>query len=213
MNRLVKLAILAGLVFALSALPAFADTYQISVHSSGILTGTQTLAFSLSSGGDAPGNNSATIYGFSWGDGSGPDIGTDSCNGDTGNCSGNLSSSVTLGEDATSMTALFTEQFDPIYFSFYVDLTNNAPTDGITPAIFSMYLCSADLSTCYSDNPDGSGSLLEVNLTGAPLSFDMSGAAAAGIDAPNIVPEPASLVLFGSGLLGLTGIARKRIRR
>ena len=205
MKRFGNLVILVAVLIVLAAMPAAANTttYLITVNSG--LTGTQGLAFSLVAGDDLPGNNSVFLSGFNFYGGSGPDVGTDSC---SGGCSGNLSSSVSLTE--TGFFSLFTQNFDPMYFSMFVTLTNNAPNDGNpspTPAEFQMSLCTADFSSCYGSN-QVTGALVTVDLTGGPLSFNTYGDGTVGVTV-SFVPEPDSIVLLSSGLLGLAGLWRR----
>jgi hypothetical protein len=206
MNRFAKFGILLATLIVLVAMPALANTssYLITVTSG--LTGTQGLGFGLVAGDDLPGNNSATMSGFNFYGGSGPNVATDSC---LGGCSGNLSSSVSLTEDG-SFVSLFTQQFDPNYFSMIVTLTNNAPNDGNpspTPAQFAMFLCASDFSSCYGSN-QSTGALVSVDLTGGPLVINTFGDSTVGVTA-TVAPEPASIVLLGSSLLGLAGLRRR----
>ena len=210
MKRFGKLGILLAVLIVLAAMPAVANTstYLITVTSG--LTGTQGLGFALVAGDDLPGNNSVFLSGFNFYGGSGPDVGTDSC---FGGCSGNLSSAVSLTEDG-SFVSLFTQNFDPTYFSMLVTLTNNAPNDGNaspTPAEFQMFLCTADFASCYGSN-QVTGALVTVDLTGAPLSFNTYGDGTVGVRA-SLVPEPGSIVLLSSGLLGLAGLWRRHSHR
>ena len=207
MKRFGKLGILLAVLIVLAAMPAVANTstYLITVTSG--LTGTQGLGFVLVAGDDLPGNNSVFLSGFNFYGGSGPDVGTDSC---FGGCSGNLSSAVSLTENG-SFVSLFTQNFDPLYFSMFVTLTNNAPNDGNpspTPAEFQMFLCTADFSSCYGSN-QVTGALVTVDLTGGPLSFNTYGDGTVGVRA-SLAPEPGSIVLLSSGLLGgLAGLWRR----
>jgi hypothetical protein len=117
---------------------------------------------------------------------------------------------VSLTEDG-SFLSLFTQDFDPPYFSMIVNLTNNAPNDGNpspTPAEFQMFLCAADFSSCYGSNQD-TGALVSVDLTGNPLIFNTFGDGTVSVRV-SPAPEPTSLVLLGSGLLGLAGMWRRR---
>ena len=207
MKHFVKLGFLVAMLFVLAAMPAMANStpYLITVTSG--LTGTQGIGFALVAGDDLPGNNSVSLSGFNFYGGSGPDVGTDSC---LGGCSGNLSSSVSLTEDG-SFLSLFTQNFDPTYFSMIVNLTNNAPNDGNpspTPAEFQLFLCAADFSSCYGSN-QVTGALVDVDLTGAPLSFNTYGDGTVSVRV-SPAPEPNSMVLLSSGLLGLAGMWRRR---
>ncbi len=151
-------------------------------------------------------NNSVFLSGFNFYGGSGPVGGTASC---SGGCSGDLSSAVSLTEDG-SFVSLFTQSFDPPYFSMFVTLTNNAPNDGNpspTPAEFQMFLCTADFMSCYGSNTV-TGALATVDLTGGPLSFNTYGDGTVGVTAV-LVPEPDSIVLLSGGLLGLAGLWRR----
>jgi len=195
------------MLIVLAAMPLVANTstYLITVTSG--LTGTQGLGFALVAGDDLPGNNSVFLSGFNFFGGSGPDVGTDSC---SGGCSGNLSSAVSLTEDG-SFVSLFTQNFDPTYFSMLVTLTNNAPNDGNpspTPAEFQMFLCTADFSSCYGSN-QVTGALVTVDLTGSPLSFNTFGDGTVSVGV-TLAPEPESIVLLSTGLLGLAGLWRRR---
>jgi hypothetical protein len=209
MKRFVKLGFLAAMLFVLAAMPAMANSTPYLIVVSSSLTGTQGLGFALVAGDDLPGNNSASFSSFNFYAGSGPVVGTDSC---LGGCSGNLSSTVSLTENG-SFLSLFTQNFDPLYFSLIVDLTNNAPNDGNpspTPAQLAIYLCAADFSSCYGSN-QLTGALVSVDLTGAPLVFDTFGDGTVSVRV-SPAPEPASLALLTSGLLGVAGMWRKRSR-
>ena len=205
-----RLGILVAMLIVLAAMPAVANTSTYIITVSSGLTGTQGLGFALVAGDDLPGNNSVFLSSFNFYGGSGPDVGTDSC---SGGCSGDLSSAVSLTEDG-SFVSLFTQNFDPQYFSMRVTLTNNAPNDGNaspTPAEFQMFLCTADFTSCYGSNQD-TGALVTVDLTGGPLTFNTFGDGTVSVNA-FLAPEPDSIVLLSSGLLGLAGLWRRRSHR
>ena len=207
MKRFGKLGILVATLIVLAAMPAAANTITYVLTFSSGLTGTQGLGFALVAGDDLPGNNSVSLSNFNFHGGTGPVAGTNSC---MGGCSGDLSSTVSLTENG-SFVSLFTQSFDPMAFSVFVTLTNNAPNDGNsppTPAEFQMFFCTADFGSCYGSNHD-TGALVTADLTGGPLSFNTYGDATVHVSAL-LSPEPSSIALLGSGLLGLAGLLRRR---
>jgi hypothetical protein len=202
-----QFAILSFLVL-MSAM-ANADEFSISLNTSS-LSGTQTLGFALTDGGDAGGNNTATLSSFVFGGGSAV-AGTEGCTlgvtfGGTG-CTGNLGSEVTLSD---SLDAFFTQQFNPgALLSFTLTTTNNLAA-GSTPDQLSMYVCDAGMGTCYS-NDLATAAMLTLDLTGVSLtssSFTTNAASAQDLPAPVVtsVPEPASLLLLAAGLVGVAWI-------
>lgn len=204
MNRLIRFVVVSGLVLFVSALPAFADSFNVTLNTStSTLTGTQALAFEFVDG-DGAVNNSVTLSDFSLGGGS--TTGGADYLGTTG-VSGDLSGTITMNDSGS--LALFTQDIDlGSTISFVLATTNNFA--GTTPDGFVMELCASDLSSCYSDAADGSLLVLPLSGTGlTPSSFTLTGDSADNLPAPTVtaasgtapVSEPSSLMLMASGLL------------
>jgi hypothetical protein len=229
--HILKLSLLAGLLLALSR-PAAATPFQVSVDL-GLLAGPDplTLAFGFTDGN--PATNTVMLSNFNFGSGSAL-AGTVDCTlfgtfSGVG-CSGDLASSVTLTDEnfdpAVDTVAFFTQQFTPGpggSLSFLLEATHAADPAGPIADSFSMYLCAADFSTCYSDDNDpitGSNTLLHFDIVGGPASpfrFTTFAATDQRVPAPTVtaidataVPEPATLFLVGGGLVSA---AVRRTRR
>jgi len=176
------------------------------------LSGTQTVVFGLTNF-DAN-SNTVVLSDFAFGGGSAVPSTVDCTFGGTFSglgCSGDLSTNVTL-LDVDPTATFFLQQFDPgSALSFTLDATSNFT--GPVPDQFSMFVCDAILSTCYSD--DGSGALLLLDLNAGPISpasFVLFGASGPGLPAPvvtAIAPEPATVSL----LLAAAAVAACRRRR
>ena len=229
-THLLTLSLLAGLVFGVCS-PAAAAPFQVSVDL-GLLAGTSplTLAFGFTDGN--PATNTVTLSNFNFGGGSAV-AGTVDCTlfgtFSGAGCSGDFTAGVTLTDavftPAVDTVAFFTQQFTPGpggSLSFVLDATHAVDPAGPLPDSFSMYLCAADFSTCYSDDNDpitGSNALLHLDLVGGPASpFQITTFAATeqGVPAPTVtaiaptaVPEPATLCLVGGGLIS-AAVRRKR---
>ena len=116
--------------------------------------------------------------------------------------------------------------YDPNTTSFTVNFTSGTVSDisvyFVTPFTLTMQAFSSNgtlLGTTSGGNNYGSGGMLFLNDSGiASLTFtgtpnfyvidDLSYTAGGGN-----VPEPASLALFGSGILGVAAILRRKLTR
>jgi hypothetical protein len=199
------------LALAIAAVPAKADSFDVSLNTS-TLSGTQIIAFSLVNGGGGA-DNTVTLSDFAFGGGS--PVPPANYLGTSG-VSGDLSGSITM-DDSVSLyggTALFAEDFDPgSTISFLLTTSNNSA--GTTPDAFSMSVCDTSFN-CYSDDTS-TGALLALNLSGGtltPASFTLNGASAQDLPAPVVtvasstgggttMPEPPSVLLLGLGIVAL----------
>ncbi len=84
----------------------------------------------------------------------------------------------------------------------FVTLSNACSTSG----------CSVS-NPIYWDENSGPSTAYENTIGSIPSeAFTLTGCAAGSPDCGPPVPEPSSILLFGSGILGLVGILRRRLR-
>jgi hypothetical protein len=184
---------------------ARAATFSVELNTTP-LSGTQTLAFSLTNG-DGVTDNSIQLSNFSFG--SGKALGSPTYQG-TG-VSGNLAGGVKMKD--SDFLELFSQQFTAGSSLSFTLNTTDAFAGG-SPDGFLLYLCDATFSTCYSDDAV-TDSLLALSLTGTPLTtadLVLNGAVAQGLHAPMVeaVPEPGLGPIVAA--IGLGG-ALVRLRR
>jgi hypothetical protein len=202
--RFATVAVLLVLALAVAAVPAKADSFNVSLNTSS-LSGTQILVFGLVSGGGGV-DNTVTLSNFAF---SGGSIVPPPNYLGTSGVSGDLGTSISMDDSGSNSTVLFAEEFDPgSSLSFLLTTTNNAA--GLTPDSFAMYVCDTGFN-CYSDDTN-TGAMLILNLTGGTLtpgSFTLNAASAQNLPAPVVtsgatpVPEPSGLLLFAVGIFGL----------
>lgn len=200
MHLMIKL--LAGVAAITSACTAAVLDVTLDTAS---LSGTQTVAFSLTNG-DGINNNTVMIQGFNLGGGTA--LGTPTYMG--AGISGNLTSGITMTDK--DFLELFSQQFK-VGSSLSFTLTATNAFAGGSPDGFLMYVCDATFTTCYSDDPL-SGALLSLQITGQPLTsadLVLTGAAAQGLAAPAVgaIPEPRLSFLIAIAGAGLVFLRRK----
>lgn len=215
---------LALLLIALvtSAETVYADiifTVDVNTAPLGGLVGPFAVAFQLNDGsGSADGNNTATITSFAFSGGSAAGCPANCTT--TGGASGDMTGTVTLTD--SDFLNSFAERFTPgSSLSFQVDLTTNVDAGGVPDAFaFSILDNGVPIPTL-----DGLGtdSLLTVDIDSSDPSVLTYGTDSSrttiSLDAPVIgaapsaVPEPSTLLLVVTGLAGVAGMARRRLKK
>jgi PEP-CTERM motif len=214
--RLLKLTTLVVLSALLVSLPAFADSWTVFSQPTAAYT-SQTNDFG---GGDGSGSAISSLGPFTF---SSPLI-QDSVPGSwaTWNCppaTESCTPNVLYTNGATSLTMAVSGSFNTVGFELEPDLFQ-------AEDVSATFLASDGSTFTLILTPNGSaGALLfavQNDTAGATITsvtiVDLAGddfaiaQLRAGTSSTS-VPEPASLFLFGSGLLGLGGFARKRMKK
>jgi hypothetical protein len=212
-------------VVALGALPATAGAQVMTFE--GLRDSEQILDFY--NGGTGSLGSSGPNLGISFSSGALALI--DSDDGGGGNFENNPSGSTIaffLSGPALTMNVLggFTTGFSFFYSSAATGAVNVwSGLDGTGVLLASLNLTAQHTSNCPPYQPGRTGvfcnwTAIGVNFAGTAQSVDFAGAAnQIGFDditlrssTPGVVPEPMTMVLFGTGLLGVAAVRRRRNR-
>jgi hypothetical protein len=205
--RITSLSLLTVCCLVLAVAPAMADT----LYSNGPYNGTTdawtiNFGFSVSDSFTMPINSTITGFDFVYWDASSTDvlttvdmaIGTTSFGNDifSGTLSGGTNTFLGTNQYGYALYRLSHGIRQPASLSYneYVTLSNACTTSG----------CSTN--PIYWDENSGPSTAYENTLGSIPSeAFTLTGTP------PGTTPEPSSILLFGSGILGLAGVLRRKL--
>lgn len=216
----VRLSALAGGLFALGATSAHAQTYNVSLNTTGLNSGdSYAVDLQLNQGGSTP-NSTVNVGSFLFGGGSpGPNASIQT----SGIASGSLSSAVALGSSTASSFNGFMQDFNNrSNLGFTVNAAQLAAAAGGTSDqfLFDLYDNTTGASVTTNDTVTG-GNFALFTLTrgadGAYTTHNFGYTSAGGTtftttSAPSATPELGTLTSLGL-LMGLFGLGALRARR
>lgn len=199
----IKSIVLALFVVILSQGSAHADSFNVTVNTSGLGAGESEIFFLLI----GTGANTATLSAITLGGGTAGPVDAANAAGSGALASNNLTAGISLTDSADFLN-VFGQSFQAgSVVSFFLNLTTNVVSP--TPDQFALAILDPSGNFLPSSDPTGSGSLFAINIDSATLTPNIY-SDLVGVTAPKPTPEPSSLLLLSGGLLALALFCRTR---
>ena len=210
MSRFHKLvfSMAALIVFACASMTARADTISIVGSETGqastativceFNSQTNTLTFTITN--TSPGTSTITGIGYDL-----PPLGNASAsglNGFTGTQAPSLSSNFTFSDAALGTVPNFNSAVLDFGFITGSNFAGGNPNDGLAPGESASFTVTGAAFAGFTES----------QICNAVFVRFQGGAAGSDVGVPSSVPEPSSILLLGSALVGFGGYARRRLR-